>query len=599
MTQLARPLEPGTPLDPYSVTATIGEGGMGKVYRARDTKLDRDVALKVLPQVFKTLRDSMLQLSHRWFIVGTLVVLAGCGDRTPPVVSGQTLTVNPSGRVPLAAVARLTTDEPSQVTVEVRAGEETWSHTPDPVYNVEHSVVVLGLQPDRTHQIVLVATDEAGNEVRSSAHEVTTPPLPADFPPITVAHSRPDQMESGVTVFSVYRRAGDDRGDDYGLIVAVNAKGEVVWYYRSDERISDVRRLGNGNLLHNGGTKRDRMSEIDMVGHVVRQWHAAGVSNDAPSDSIPIATDSLHHEVYEMPSGNFLALSTELRRLEDYPSSETDPAARREPANVVGGVIVEFTPDGDIARKVKLFDLLDPYRIGYDSLGTGFWRGLYEQVADGDTRDWTHDNAIIYDARDDSAIVSLRHADAVIKVGMATGELEWILGNHEGWKPPQKERLLEPVGDIEWTFHQHAPMLTPHGTLLLYDNGNYRVRPYDEKPPLSESYSRVVEYAVDEEAHTVSQVWEYGGPGDNRFFSNFGSDADWLPTTGNVLITHAGLTEDVAGTPDDTSDDIGWARIVEVTHTTPAEIVFDLVIKEGPEVGWRVYRAERLASLYP
>ncbi len=45
-------LESGTTLGPYSVTAKIGEGGMGEVYRARDTKLDRDVALKVLPQTF-------------------------------------------------------------------------------------------------------------------------------------------------------------------------------------------------------------------------------------------------------------------------------------------------------------------------------------------------------------------------------------------------------------------------------------------------------------------------------------------------------------------------------------------------------------------
>jgi eukaryotic-like serine/threonine-protein kinase len=45
-------LAPGTRFGPYNVLAPIGAGGMGEVYRGRDTRLNRDVALKVLPAAF-------------------------------------------------------------------------------------------------------------------------------------------------------------------------------------------------------------------------------------------------------------------------------------------------------------------------------------------------------------------------------------------------------------------------------------------------------------------------------------------------------------------------------------------------------------------
>ena len=53
------PLSAGTRLGHYDVTALIGDGGMGQVYQATDTTLNRQVALKILPEAFATDPDRL------------------------------------------------------------------------------------------------------------------------------------------------------------------------------------------------------------------------------------------------------------------------------------------------------------------------------------------------------------------------------------------------------------------------------------------------------------------------------------------------------------------------------------------------------------
>jgi eukaryotic-like serine/threonine-protein kinase len=106
-------LIPGVRLGPYEVTAFLDAGGMGEVYRARDTRLDRNVAVKVLPQALAGDRDRLRRFELEARAVAALNhpnILAlfdiGVQDGTPYVVSelleGRTLRHHLAGG-PLSA----------------------------------------------------------------------------------------------------------------------------------------------------------------------------------------------------------------------------------------------------------------------------------------------------------------------------------------------------------------------------------------------------------------------------------------------------------------------------------------------------------------
>jgi eukaryotic-like serine/threonine-protein kinase len=65
-------LHAGTKLGPYEIQSPLGAGGMGEVYRARDSKLNRDVALKILPELFALDPDRLARFKREAQVLASL-----------------------------------------------------------------------------------------------------------------------------------------------------------------------------------------------------------------------------------------------------------------------------------------------------------------------------------------------------------------------------------------------------------------------------------------------------------------------------------------------------------------------------------------------
>lgn len=529
------------------------------------------------------------------------LALTGC-DRSGPVLSDVSLVGNPNPTVPLVAILTVSTDEAATLTINIDDGERQLSIVPGTEMATQFETPIFGMRAARTHTITATLTDADGNSTSSEAMTFITPPLPDAFPTPRVTVHNPDAMEPGFTLFNVNGRwdaNGKSAPENFAPAVIVNDLGEIVWYYLPDDhKVHDIRRMPDGNFIYEIWPGTGGMVEIDMLGNVLRRWHFTGTAKDVAEGSIPVETDSFHHDFVGLPNGNILLLSSENRVVEDWYTSETEAMAPRQPANVIGDVIIEMTMTGEVVREWKLHDILDPYRIAYKSLRKNFWNVHYDGVVEGPVNDWTHGNAIIYEEDDNSFVMSLPYQDAVIKVRLDSGELVWILGNHDNWREPWSEKLLTPVGDLEWSYKHHAVSHTENGTYLLYDNGVARSSPFDSKMPLEDSYTRAVEYSVNEETMEVSQVWVYG-PDDEKFYARYLGDVDWQPQTDNILVTIGAQETDADGNNAPPGPGIQrWARLVELTHDQPAEKVWEMRLQED-DSGWSIYRAERLPTLYP
>jgi arylsulfate sulfotransferase len=514
--------------------------------------------------------------SYRQLLVFSVVLLCvSTASRdvsaTIQVVSSPVLAAAPDS--PLAGTLSFSTDVPTRASFKVEGNNEAW-WVDSSEFNTNHTIPVLGLAPDSNYSISNIRLSTPGGVMQSTLSDVvpiSTPTLPVDVPGFHVLSSTPAQMEPGLTMFGIGSFS----------TVAVDAQGVVRWYV--DGLFPDIRQTEDGLFI---GRRAGGAREIDVLGNVTRSWYPTSQGSPPLPGSLPVtSTSDFHHDLFPMKNGNFLTLTKDQKLVTNAPTSYTDPNVTSR--TITTDVVIEFDPNGTVVHSWNLADMLDTSRIGYNGLV-----------------DWSHSNAVyldeedVNDPLDDTIVVSMRHQDAVVKFSRETGQIKWILGNHDNWSPAFQQYLLTPVGDpnqFEWQYHQHAPMELPDGSILLMDNGNRRASPFTGEPSMlaEDSYSRGVIYNIDDDNMTVEQVWEYGSPetADERIYSTTRGDADWMSQTDNRLITFTQVVR-----IDGVVQSDQHTRIVEVNEAE--DVVFDLEIGD-PGSNAYAYRSERIPSLYP
>ncbi len=524
-----------------------------------------------------------------FLLVFTGIIFTVCSQDNLQFISTPVIESNPNKSVVLAGILKFKTNKPVSTKLELTSENHSFTLSYDDNYDPSKGLPIIGMKPDRSYAINLMVQSAKETLVYKGNLLIKTPALPSDpieFPRFKVTTCEKESLEPGFTLLNPRRRISGQTGFNvnFGLLVVIDNMGEVIWYYRTDSRISDFNFLSNGHIAYM--TQDFRLVEIDLLGNVINSWYAADRPYKAPQQGIPVKALTFHHDAFPMPDGNYLILGSEYKAIENYYTSETDALAPRKTQNVMGDVLYEFNPEGEIVWEWHAFDYLDPMRIGYETF-SGYWnrRGFQDII------DWSHANTILYDSTDNTVIVNSRYLSSILKIHRDNKDIKWIFGEHTGYADILKPKLIDLVNG-DWFWHQHSPSLTTKGTLLVFNNDNYRARPFNEISETTLSYA--AEYKINDEDLSAEVLWTSVIPGETGIASFAMGDVDWLEKTNNVLVSYGALNPSK-----EFGYDRNWSMIREYTYTTPARVVWEFHItaseeNDGPQVGWTIFSAERL-----
>jgi eukaryotic-like serine/threonine-protein kinase len=295
-------LTPGTLLGAYEVGVQIGAGGMGEVYRARDTRLHRDVALKVLPQAFaadperlaRFKREAQLLASLSHPNIGAiygLEELASSSALVLELVEGPTLADHiASGPLPLDEAFSIAT----QVADALEAAHELG------IVHRDLKPANIKLRPDGTVKVLDFGLAKALETAPSSttvdnSPTITSPAMTqAGIILGTAAYMSPEQAKGlaadrrsdiwafGVVVFEMLTARRAFGGEDVHDILAAVLRAEPEWSALPSNTPRSIRRLMRRCL------QKDRRRRLQHIGDA-RLELADGDDSESPAPVVSVA----------------------------------------------------------------------------------------------------------------------------------------------------------------------------------------------------------------------------------------------------------------------------------------------------------------------
>lgn len=395
--------------------------------------------------------------------------------------------LNPYGTSPLTAMVLFETPAATEATIIVRGKEHLGDIRHTFPAGKRHILPVYGLYADYENKVDIVMANGQKNTIT-----IKTEPLHPDVPVATSIKTTPEYMGNNLMFLTAAMRA---------MPVGYDYAGDIRWYATRNFAF-DLKRLPNGHILV--GTERlvkmpyftTGLYEMAFSGKIFKEY---------------VLPSGYHHDQFAMEDGNILVLTF------DFYSGTVEDMC-----------VLLDAKTGEILKSWDYKKVLPQNVAGSGSQ---------------DEHDWFHNNAVWYDKKTNSLSLSGRHQDAVINLDYETGELNWIIGDPEGWPQEMVEKyFFTPVGDgeFDWQYEQHACVVLPDGDIMMFDNGHYRAKNKENYWPNSKNFSRGVRYRIDTEKMTIEQVWQYGKERGAEYFSPYICNVEYY-NEGHYLVHSGGI----------------------------------------------------------